>query len=148
MRKRTNDYLKYWRVVRRYVKIKYGLSQEDLELILFLYSERYFTKAKFDEFDELLSWDKKRFGRLVKEGWIDSFRKKIGTKRAVYQLSFKASRVVNMVYKKLNREEEMSMNPTVNPMFKKKVSFNDGVYKTMIVEMNKFIRQEQRPFPE
>ena len=50
-----SDYLKYWRVVRQFVKVKYGLSQADLDILLFLKSEQYFSKDKFKEFDQLLS---------------------------------------------------------------------------------------------
>jgi hypothetical protein len=147
MRKRNNDYLKYWRVVRQFVKIKYNLSQADLDVILFLYSEKYFGSEKFREFNEILSWDRKRFSRLVSEGWIESFRKKENNKKALYQLSFKASRMVDMIYKKLNGEE-ISMNDTVNPMFKRNVSYADKVYRNMIKEMNKVTRQQPRQTPE
>ena len=147
MRKRNNDYLKYWRVVRQFVKVKYNLNQADLDVILFLYSEKYFGSEKFREFNEILSWDKKRFTRLVREGWIESFRKREGAKKALYQLSFKASRMVDMIYKKLNGEE-ISMNDTVNPMFKRNVSYSDKVYRNMIKEMNKATRQQPRQTPE
>ena len=46
--KPDKDYLKYWRVVRYFIKAKYGLSQADLDILLFLYSEKYFSKDKFD----------------------------------------------------------------------------------------------------
>jgi hypothetical protein len=46
MKKIGNDYLKYWRVIRYYIKNKYGLTQADLDILLFLYSEQYFTKDK------------------------------------------------------------------------------------------------------
>ena len=58
------DYLKYWRVVRYFIKAKYGLSQADLDVLLFLYSEKYFSKDKFSDFNELISWDKMRFEKL------------------------------------------------------------------------------------
>jgi len=72
---RGSDYLKYWRVIRYFIKAKYGLSQADLDMLLFLYSEDYFSKDKFSEFDELLSWDVNRFDRLLRDGWIEVFRK-------------------------------------------------------------------------
>ena len=59
-----NDYLKYWRVIRQYIKIKYNLTQSDLDILLFLKSESYFSKDKFEEFNEILSWDKQRFEKL------------------------------------------------------------------------------------
>ena len=50
MKSNTDDYLKYWRVIRQFVKIKYELTQADLDVLLFLYSEKYFDKNKFEEY--------------------------------------------------------------------------------------------------
>ena len=47
-----NNYLKYWRVVRFWVKAKHNLNTPELEMMLFLYSEEYFNKTKFKEFEE------------------------------------------------------------------------------------------------
>ena len=44
----TNNYLKYWRVVRYWAKAKYGLTTPDLDMLFFLYSEEYFNKTKFN----------------------------------------------------------------------------------------------------
>ena len=59
-----SDYLKYWRVIRYFIKAKYGITTADLDMILFLNSEIYFGKDKFKEFNNLLSWDEGRFKRL------------------------------------------------------------------------------------
>ena len=84
-----SDYLKYWRVIRYFIKAKYGLSQADLDMLLFLYSEDYFSKDKFGEFDELLSWDVNRFDSLLRDGWIEVFRKGTRNRKGIYQLSYK-----------------------------------------------------------
>ena len=81
-----SDYLKYWRVIRYFIKAKYGLSQADLDMLLFLYSEDYFSKDKFEEFDELLSWDVNRFDKLLRDGWIEVFRKGSRNRKGIYQL--------------------------------------------------------------
>ena len=70
MKSNQLDYLKYWRVIRQFVKIKYGLTQSDLDMLLFLYSEKYFDRGKFEEFDNLLGWDKQRFENLRQADWI------------------------------------------------------------------------------
>ena len=101
----NNDYLKYWRVIRYFIKAKYGLSQAELDVILFLKSEGYFDKAKFEEFNELLSWNENRFDKLLRDGWIEVFRKRCGPTRAIYVLSYKAKRVCTSIYKKLSGEE-------------------------------------------
>ena len=77
------DYLKYWRVIRYFIKAKYGLSQADLDILLFLRSENYFDKNDFDEFNELVSWDKNRFENLRDEACIESFRKCKGNRRVI-----------------------------------------------------------------
>ena len=48
MPKDTHNYLKYWRIIRYWVKAKYNLTTPDIEMILFLYSEDYFNKTKFN----------------------------------------------------------------------------------------------------
>ena len=143
MKSPPNDYLKFWRVIRFYMKAKHGLTTADLDIILFLYSEGYFGKSKFDEFAELVSWENERFNRLHKEGWIETFRRKGTDGRALYQLSYKATRVVLDIYRKLSGEE-IPTSITNNPMFRKNVTYNDKVYRNMVLEMNAYYREQKR----
>lgn len=147
MKSKANDYLKYWRVIRYFYKAKYGLNQADLDMLLFLYSESYFSKDKFIEFDELLSWDEDRFDRLLRDGWIVVFRKRMGHRKALYELSYKGTRLVTEIYKKLNGDE-IPVSSSYNPMFQKNVSYSDKVYRNMIVQMNAAIRQQRHQTPE
>lgn len=139
MKSNRSDYLKYWRVIRQYVKVRYGLNQADLDMLLFLYSEKYFGKDKFQEFNELLSWDEKRFNRLLTLGWIQNFRPRGQGMKGLYALSYKANRMIGSIYKKLNGEE-IPMTMTNNPMFLKNVDYSDKVYRNMI----KYINAEAR----
>ena len=43
-----DDYLKYWKVVRQWAQLKYGLSTSELEMLLFLRSEKYFSKDEYN----------------------------------------------------------------------------------------------------
>ena len=137
-----NNYLKYWRVVRFWVKAKHNLSTPELEMLLFLYSEEYFNKTKFKEFEQLMSWDLSRFDNLLKEGWIIVWRKKSGKFATLYELSYKGKRVVATVYKKLSGEE-IAESPNVNPLFRKDACYMDKIYRNSIKEMNKFIKQQR-----
>ena len=141
------DYMKYWRVIRHFIKVKYGLTQSDLDMILFLRSEGYFNRDKFVEFNTILSWELGRFERLRKEGWIVVFRKALGKTKALYELSYKSLRIVDLIYKKLNGEEITEV-PGKNPMFLKNVSYTDKVYRNYIIEMNKSIKQLRHLAPE
>jgi len=137
------DYLKYWRVIRYYVKAKYNISTGELDMLLFLYSEDYFSKDKFKEFDELLSWNVNRFDKLLRDGWIEVFRKRVGKTKGLYELSYKSKRMINSIYKKLNGEEIPSSEH--NPIFHRNVKYTDKVYRNFIKEMNKTIKLQQRP---
>ena len=139
----VHDCLKYWRVIRYFVKRKYGLSTADLDMLLFLYSEDIFSQKQFKEYNNLLSWDRHRFKRLLDNEWIEIFRPKTKRLKTMYSVTYKTQRMVDMVYKKLSGEE-IPMSQTSNPMFAKNVSYNDQVYKNMIIEMNKTIRQQRR----
>jgi hypothetical protein len=140
---KNQDYLKYWKVIRYYVQAKYGIKSADLDMLLFLYSEKYFGKQQFNDFDKLLSWDINRFNRLLSDGWISVFRKRQGNKKTLYELSYKGKRMISSVYKKLNGEE-IPMSESANPMFAKNVSFSDKVYRNMITRMNKYIREQRQ----
>ena len=138
-----SDYLKYWRVIRYFIKAKYGVSQADLDLLLFLYSESYFSRDKFNEYDRLLSWDENRFDKLLRHGWVVTFRERRGNRRALYELSYKTKRMIDSIYKKLNGEE---IPETVggSDLFFKNVSYSDKRYKDMILSMNSYIREKKR----
>jgi hypothetical protein len=137
-----HDYLKFWKVIRYYMKAKHGLTQGDLDMILFLYTEGYFNKDTFIQFDELLAWDIKRFERLRQDGWIEVFRKRSMSRKALYQVSDKGVNLCRDIYRKLNGDE-IPMNVSNNPMFKKNVSYSDKVYRNMIKQMNEFIKQQR-----
>ena len=79
------DFMKYWRVIRYWAKVKYNVSTPDIEMMFFLYSEDIFSKKKFEEFERVMSWDTKRFDRLVKEEWIVVWRKRKGRQATLYR---------------------------------------------------------------
>lgn len=149
MKSNIYDCLKYWRVIRQYAKARYNLSQSDLDMLLFLNSEGYFKKDRFVEFAQLVSWDKDRFGRLLRDGWIENVR--AGEWKGLYIVTFKTKRMVDSIYKKL-AGEDIPMTAENNPMFKKKVDFSDKVYRNFIKKMNEDTKkikvQGRHLFPE
>jgi len=98
MKSNLDNYLKYWRVIRKFAQVQYELTQCDLDMLLFLYSEKYFGRDKFDEFDKLLGWDVMRFQRLVKKEWIVKFRNQVGKRKALYKLTHKAESMIQSLY--------------------------------------------------
>ena len=141
--KRQRDYMKYWRVIRYFVKRKYNLNTDDLDMLFFLYSEEYFNVDKFKEFNTILSWNRNRFEKLRREGWIDVIKPyKFGGPEALYGLSFKCTKMLDSVYNKLEGGP-IPMAKTKNPIFLAQVGYSDKMYRKMIEKMNEAIRQEQ-----
>lgn len=142
-----SDYLKYWRVIRYYVQAQYGVSTAELEMLLFLYSEGYFSRAKFDEFNKLISWDIKRFEKMFKNGWIVHFREPKRNIKALYELSYKSKRMIDTIYKKLNGEE-IPISKEHSSLFARNVKYTDKLYRDMIMKMREATRQQQYHAPE
>lgn len=137
----THDYLKYYSVIRHFIRAKYKLTNADLDMLLFLYSEKYFSSTDYDEFNQLFFWNKKRFYNLIHNGWITDFREKKGGSKCLYQVSYKACRMIISMYKKLNGEEIPTSRH--NPMFLRKVGYSDKVYRNMIKRMNEELRAKK-----
>ena len=137
---RTRDYnfLKYYRVVRYYIKKKYDITLMELDMILYLYDMPFFKKEDFNYYGNTMSWDKKRFYEMIKKGLIKEWRpgKEQYAKAKMYELSHKAKSICSLTYKKLLQEEIISENAVSNPIFKKE-SYMDKVYKNVIEKMNR-----------
>jgi len=145
-----SNYLKYWRVVRHYVIRRWGLNTEDLDMLLFIYSEDYFSRERFKEFEKLVSWDEKRFKRLLKEEWITVFRPRFGSNRTLYQISFKGSQVVDFIYNRLEGSapfakinRKMHYAHRINSA-KRGPTYTERRYVDMIEEMNAIVREKRR----
>ena len=137
---RTRDYnfLKYYRVVRYYIKKKYDITLMELDMILYLYDMPFFRKEDFNYYGNTMSWDKKRFYEMIKKELIKEWRpgKEQYAKAKMYELSHKAKSICSLTYKKLLQEETISENAVSNPIFKKE-TYMDKVYKNVIEKMNR-----------
>jgi len=134
---REHNFLKHWRVVRYWVKRKYGITTEELEVMLYLYDEDLFTKKQYFEFEGLFSWDKTRWGRFIDSKWIILWRdhKGYSKKAKLYTLSIQAKRIINSVYRKLLQEEPIPETGQNNPIFKGN-GYTDKMYRKLIEKMN------------
>ena len=89
-----------------------------------------------------MSWDKNRFYKLIKQGWIHKWRNKKGKDAALYELTYKGKRMVSNIYGKLNGEE-FPENYVNNPVFKHDVKFRDKVFRNQMNKINKEIRKDR-----
>lgn len=134
-----SNYLKYWRVAKHFIKTKYELTQSDLDMLLFLHDEVYFSKDVFVAYSQILPWDKLRFYSLKKRGWIIIFRARNVNSRTLYALSTKAKSAIGSLYDKLNGGVYPTSS-TRNPMFKTNVPFTHKVHRNIIKAINADIK--------
>ena len=106
---RELNLLKYYRLVRKWACKTYNLKDADLELLIYLDCKSRFTRNDFIEGVYTYSWDKNRWERLRREGWIDVWRERNRTsqKYAVYKTSFKCSQLITRIYRILLAEEDL-----------------------------------------
>ena len=84
-----------------------------------------------------MSWDKDRWERLRRDGWIDVWRQRAGSqqKYAIYTTSFKCKQLITRIYKVLLGEDDL---PTGSKsIFYKNKSYRDKVYNKSIDDMIK-----------
>lgn len=136
--KKPYNFMKWYRVVRYWVKRKYDVDNNDLEIMLYLYDHDLFTRGEFRRFEGIMSWDKKRFDRFLERGYIVLWRdhKSYSRQAKLYTLSVGMKRMCDLVYKKLAGVEPISEKHVNNPIFKGD-RYMDKVYRRAIKRMNK-----------
>jgi len=130
--------LKHYRLVRKWICKTKGLSEPDLELLIYLDSIDYFTKNDFKKGSYYYSWDNRRWNRLLKEGWIVVWRKRNRTtqKFHLYKVSMKSKQVIARIYRILMGEEEIPVSPITNKVMKGSC-YSDKVLKQALLNFKK-----------
>ena len=134
---RDLNILKYYRLTRKWVCKTYGLTDSDLELLIYLDCKGRFTRNDFIEGVYTYSWDKHRWERLKREGWIEVWRHRNRTtiKYSVFKTSFKCSQIISRIYRILLGEEDPPF--TERNIFHKNKSYTDKVMTKAIDDMIK-----------
>lgn len=129
--------LKHYRIIRKWACKNNGLTDADLELLIFLDCTDLFTKKDFEMGCYSYSWDNRRWNRLLKENWIVVWRKQNRTtqKYNIYKVSFKAKQLIQRVYKIMLGEEDIPVSTRRNKIMKGK-SYIDKVLITSIKNVN------------
>ena len=140
MRLEANDLkelnlLKYYRIIRKWACKTYNLKDADLELLIYLDCKKHFTRNDFIEGVYTYSWDKARWERLRRDGWIDVFKERNRTtsKFAVYKTSFKCQTLIKRIYRIMLAQEDLPTSQ--RSVFYKNKSYTDKVYNKAIDDM-------------
>tara|TARA_R110001606_G_scaffold49789_1_gene125358 strand:+ start:285 stop:725 length:441 start_codon:yes stop_codon:yes gene_type:complete len=129
--------LKYYRLARKWACKTYGLTDAELELLIYLDCKKRFTRSEFEAGEYTLSWNKHRWEKLRREGWIEVWRHRNRTtiKYSVFKTSFKCSQLISRVYRILLGEEDIPIHE--RSVFYKNKSYSDKVYSKAIDDMIK-----------
>jgi len=128
---------KYYRLVRKWACKQNSITDAELELLIYLNCLERFTRDEFINGTYIYSWDKARWDRLRKEGWIDVWRHRNRTtiKYSIFKTSFKCNLLINKIYKILLGEEDIPMK--ASNVFYKNKSYTDKVMNKSIDDMIK-----------
>ncbi len=129
--------LKYYRLVRRWACKTYDLKDADLELLIYLDCKELFTRNDFINGVYTYSWDKDRWERLRRNGWIDVFkeRNRTSSKYAVYKVANKGRLLIKRIYRILLAEEDLPTS--ARSVFYNNKTYTDRVYNKAIDDMIK-----------
>jgi len=120
------DFLKYYRLVSRWATKNNELNVADLELLFYLDPILYFTIDDFKTGTLFYSWDKERFYRLQRDGWIEKVHKGIGRRgdHNKYKVSSKGKLLIKRIYRILIGEEELPSSASRNTIMKRDTYIN------------------------
>ena len=133
--------LKYYRLIRKWACKTYNLKDADLELLIYLDCKDRFTRNDFINGVYTYSWDKTRWERLRREGWIEAWRERNRTtmKYAIYKTSFKCQNLIKRIYRIMLGEEDLPTSE--RSTFYKNKTYTDKVFNKAINDM---INDKQR----
>ena len=130
--------LKHYRVIRRWACKKTGLTDADLELLIYFDCLGKFTRKDFEDGILIYSWDNRRWNRLLKEGWIVKWRGYNGADKtySIYQISFRTKNIIQQIYRIMLGKEDIPTSKRRNPAMKR-ISYSDKTLATAIEKINK-----------
>jgi hypothetical protein len=134
---REMQLLKYYRLIRKWACKTYNLKDADLELLIYLDCKKRFTRNDFIDGQYTYSWDKDRWERLRRDGWIEVWRHRNRTtiKYSIFHTSVKCKQLIMRMYRIMLGEEDL---PTSSKsIFYKNNTYTDKVYNKAIDDMIK-----------
>jgi hypothetical protein len=149
-RKRNFDFLKYWSLVRHWAIVQYGITQEEIDTLMYLYSEPYFSRDQYNEFADVLMGKKNSLTDFINRGYIveiDLVDKTNGEKvssKQIYKLSFKMNSIMSAIYDRVLLKTQISESNKITKVFQVfKTTIKDRKVAKLIVKMNETAKSIQ-----
>ena len=135
---RSIGLFKHYRIIRKWACKTYKLKDADLELLIYFDCLDLFTRQDYLNGVYTYSWDKNRWERLRRVGWIDTWRHRNRTtiKYSIYKTSFKCTQLISRIYRMLLGTEDLPTSIRRNKIMKGN-SYSDKVMIKAINLINK-----------
>lgn len=136
------DFLKFYAIVKRWAMYIYELTYDEMELLMYFYSEQTFTKREFNLFTRHIVHQKKNINNFIEKGLVEELENynkdvKIDLNK-IYKLTFRAQRIIASIYKKMTLTEDIDEYSGNNKLFVEySTSFSQKNTAKLIMEMNK-----------
>ena len=139
---RSIGLLKHYRIIRKWACKTYELKDADLELLIYFDCLDLFTRQDYLNGSYTYSWDKNRWERLRREGWIQVWRHRKGStqKYTIYKTSFKCSQLISRIYRILLGIEDLPTSLRRNKI----MEGNSYTDKVMIKAINLINKDKDR----
>ena len=138
---REFDFLKYYGIVKRWASVRYELTIDEIEMLMYFHTEQIFSKKDFDIYNTAMLNKKKHIKRFIDIGLVEPMKgntviKVSGNK--LYRLTIKANKRVVSIYKKLTLQEGISESGSSNKFFNQyETSYKDKRIAKLMIEFNK-----------
>lgn len=137
---REYDFLKYYFLVKTWASIRYGLKYEEIEFLMYFYSEQFFSNKDFDIYAKAILNKGKSVTRFVDMGLVEKLPNQenvVKRTNVYYRLTHKCKHMIISIYRKLVLEECIDENPMNNPLFLNVgTSYKDKRVRELIRDMN------------
>jgi|TARA_R100001443_G_scaffold101_3_gene408 hypothetical protein len=139
---RSIGLFKHYRIIRKWACKTYELKDADLELLIYFDCLDLFTRQDYLNGSYTYSWDKNRWERLRREGWIQVWRHRKGStqKYTIYKTSFKCSQLISRIYRILLGIEDLPTSLRRNKI----MEGNSYTDKVMIKAINLINKDKDR----
>ncbi len=130
--------LKHYRIIRKWACKNNGLTDAELELLIYLDCIGLFTKHDFEIGTYSYSWNNRRWAKLKQDDWIVVWRHRNRTtqKYNIYKVSFKGQQLISRMYRIMLGEEDIPTSVRRNKIMKGD-SYINKVLQTSINNVNK-----------
>ena len=134
--------LKHYRIIRKWACKNNGLTDAELELIIYLDCIDLFTKKDFEAGVYTYSWNNRRWNKLIQNDWVKvwRYRNRTTQKYNIYQISFKGKQLISRIYRIMLGLDDIPMSERRNKI----VAGNSYTDKVMYQAMYNVNKDKQR----